>query len=194
MQVNGKKLLGLNHVDVVSILKDLPQHVRIVCCREKPKAQSNFSYEQTRDQFFQTPNSTAAPTSYKGSVGSTPASMNESGASGAMVQTPYSGASVASNGLTESTGASPLTLGTISYQQQQQGSERLVKAKSEQSLPVSTATPSFDQNMKNKSRSLEPLTGLAMWSAKLVEVDLQKGDRGLGFSILDYQVCFSNSL
>ena len=193
MQVNGKKLLGLNHVDVVSILKDLPQHVRIVCCREKPKAQSDFSYAQTRDQFFQTPNSTAAPASYKGSVGSTPASMNESGASGAMVQTPYSGASVASYGLTESTSASPLTPGSISYQQQQ-SSERLVKAKSEQSLPVSTATPSFDQNMKNKSRSLEPLTGLAMWSAELVEVDLQKGDRGLGFSILDYQVCFSNSL
>ena len=161
--------------------------MRIVCCREKPKAQFDLSYTQNRDQFFQTPNSTGMSVSYRNSAGSTPASLNESGASGAMVQTPYSGASVASYGLTESTSASPLTPGSVSYQQQQ-GSERLVKAKSEQSLPVSTATPVFDQSMKNKSRSLEPLTGLAMWSAELVEVDLQKGDRGLGFSILDYQV------
>ena len=32
-EVNGKKLLGLYHSDVVSILKELPMHVRIVCAR-----------------------------------------------------------------------------------------------------------------------------------------------------------------
>lgn len=37
-------------------------------------------------------------------------------------------------------------------------------------------------------RSLEPLTGLAMWSSEPVNVELVKGERGLGFSILDYQV------
>ena len=175
-------MLGLNHVDVVSILKELPQHVRIVCCREKPKAQSDFSYAQNRDQFFQTPNSTTTTVSY---TGITPTAMSESGASGAVISTPYSGASAGSY---ESASPSPFTPGSLPYQQQLQGSDRLVKAKSEQSLPVSIATPALDQNMKNKSRSLEPLTGLAMWSTELVEVELQKGDRGLGFSILDYQV------
>lgn len=33
LEVNGRKLLGLSHVEVVSILKDLPQSVRMVCAR-----------------------------------------------------------------------------------------------------------------------------------------------------------------
>ena len=33
LEVNGKKLLGLYHTDVVSILKDLPLNVRLVCAR-----------------------------------------------------------------------------------------------------------------------------------------------------------------
>ncbi len=43
------------------------------------------------------------------------------------------------------------------------------------------------QSSKLKSRSLEPLTSLAMWSEKVLIIELVKGDRGLGFSILDYQ-------
>ena len=35
-QVNGQKLLGLNHVEVVVILKELPRDVRIVCARRQP--------------------------------------------------------------------------------------------------------------------------------------------------------------
>lgn len=37
-------------------------------------------------------------------------------------------------------------------------------------------------------RSLEPLTGLAVWSDETVIIELEKGPAGLGFSILDYQV------
>ena len=33
LEVNGQKLLGLYHSDVVTILKDLPVHVRIICAR-----------------------------------------------------------------------------------------------------------------------------------------------------------------
>ncbi|KAG8223742.1 hypothetical protein J437_LFUL003107 [Ladona fulva] len=40
---------------------------------------------------------------------------------------------------------------------------------------------------KMRSRSLEPLTGLAMWSSEPQVIELVKGERGLGFSILDYQ-------
>merc|ERR1719225_2257337 len=35
LEVNGRKLLGLYHTDVVGILKDLPMHVRLVCARPK---------------------------------------------------------------------------------------------------------------------------------------------------------------
>ena len=34
LEVNGRKLLGLYHTDVVGILKDLPMHVRLVCVLE----------------------------------------------------------------------------------------------------------------------------------------------------------------
>lgn len=37
-QVNGQKLLGLNHVEVVGILKELPGSVRLVCGRRAPGA------------------------------------------------------------------------------------------------------------------------------------------------------------
>ena len=68
--------------------------------------------------------------------------------------------------------------------------ERLVKAKSEMALSTTSGSESPDPSSLNraKSRSLEPLTGLAMWSSQSVVIELDKGDRGLGFSILDYQV------
>lgn len=68
--------------------------------------------------------------------------------------------------------------------------DRLVKAKSDGSLAISTPTPCLATSdlSKIKSRSLEPLTGLAMWNSEPQIIELIKGDRGLGFSILDYQV------
>ena len=42
---------------------------------------------------------------------------------------------------------------------------------------------------KGRSRSEEPINNLAMWSSEPEVIELVKGDRGLGFSILDYQVC-----
>ena len=70
--------------------------------------------------------------------------------------------------------------------------DRLVKAKSDGSLAISPIT-SMSTNIstdlsKLRSRSLEPLNGLAMWSNEPQFIELIKGDRGLGFSILDYQV------
>lgn len=72
--------------------------------------------------------------------------------------------------------------------------ERLVKAKSDGSLAMSTlANASVMTDLtKMKSRSLEPLTGLAMWNSEPQIIELVKGDRGLGFSILDYQVLLSS--
>jgi hypothetical protein len=68
--------------------------------------------------------------------------------------------------------------------------DRLVKAKSDGSLAstTTTATATDASFSKMKSRSHEPLTGLAMWSSEPQIIELTKGERGLGFSILDYQV------
>lgn len=69
-----------------------------------------------------------------------------------------------------------------------QPEQRLVKALSDTSINTSsTATITDESNLqKSKSRSLEE-NNLAMWSDEVEIIDLKKGDRGLGFSILDYQ-------
>ncbi|XP_052754392.1 inaD-like protein isoform X3 [Galleria mellonella] len=76
--------------------------------------------------------------------------------------------------------------------------QRLIKAKSESSVAslcsaatVLSAGHDHDEFCsesleRNRSRSLEPLSGLAMWSDRVQYIQLQKEERGLGFSILDY--------
>ncbi|KAL3869945.1 hypothetical protein ACJMK2_042565 [Sinanodonta woodiana] len=123
LEVNGKRLLGLNHKEVVGILKDLPQYVRLVCARRKTLVSETYGPPEA--PYF-------------------PSDFNV--------------------GVTES---QPI----------------LTKAKSEMDIPTSEPTV----HMGKRSRSLEPLTGLAMWSSEPVVIELSKGDKGLGFSILDYQ-------
>jgi len=128
--VNGKRLLGLNHKEVVGILKELPQNVRLVCARRTNAPAETYAEE---DPQFQTP---------------------------------------------------PLNTGVSEVMP-----ERLVKSKSDMAL----SEPALQSNLTSnqRSRSLEPLTGLAMWSNEPVVIELRKGDKGLGFSILDYQVSCS---
>ncbi|RXG73337.1 Patj-like protein, partial [Armadillidium vulgare] len=128
LEVNNQKLLGLNHVEVVTILKDLPQAVRIVCGRRVS--------------------------------GST---------------TPIHSGDVAQR---ESFGDRNVLGGSL--QSLIPSSERLVKAKSDGSLASSTTNANSDSNSftKVKSRSLEPLTGLAMWSTEPQHIELIKGERG----------------
>ncbi|XP_028157567.1 patj homolog [Ostrinia furnacalis] len=64
----------------------------------------------------------------------------------------------------------------------------LVKAQSDTSINTSsTATLTNHSGHSRKSRSLECVSGLAMWQSKEDIVQLVKSDQGLGFSILDYQ-------
>lgn len=129
LEVNNQRLLGMNHMQVVSILKELPQDVRMVCRRGITEVIA-FTEENLRNSLLDS---------------------NDSNNN--------------SNGLLSS--------------------DRMVKAKSDGSL--ATAVANGDSFMKMKSRSLEPLTGLAMWSSQPQIIELVKGERGLGFSILDYQ-------
>ncbi|KAI5640585.1 PDZ domain (Also known as DHR or GLGF) domain-containing protein [Phthorimaea operculella] len=115
LEVNGHRLLGMNHLEVVSILKELSSEVCMVCARPRPAP------SQPRD-------------------------------------------------------LAPLHQPT------------LVKAKSDGSLAGAGAEEGGSLSSgKVRSRSLEPLTGLAMWSSEPQIIELVKGERGLGFSILDYQ-------
>ncbi|KAG5896680.1 hypothetical protein JTB14_002527 [Gonioctena quinquepunctata] len=128
LEVNGHKLLGMNHHEVVSILKDLPLNVCMVC-----------------------------------------------GRSPLNLFTPH-----------EESFAEKVSL-SRSLHNLLPASDRLVKAKSDGSLASSIAVVGLSDQTKMKSRSLEPLTGLAMWSSEPQIIELLKGERGLGFSILDYQ-------
>lgn len=131
--MNGKRLLGLNHKEIVSILKELPQHVRLVCARRKKCKSENYTNKE-QDNF------------------SSPPLLN----SGVNPNSP--------------------------------SADRLIKAKSEVALSSKEWTAERNNLNRTRSRSLEPLTGLAMWSSEPVVIELKKQEKGLGFSILDYQV------
>ena len=53
--------------------------------------------------------------------------------------------------------------------------------------PNSVAATTAAASTKRKSQSLDQLNSQAMWRSETEEVMLEKGDKGLGFSILDYQ-------
>ncbi|XP_067937572.1 multiple PDZ domain protein-like isoform X4 [Watersipora subatra] len=70
------------------------------------------------------------------------------------------------------------------YTRNEQDIERLAKSRSDEML---NNLKRNGDPPKQTSASLEPLTGLAVWSDETVLIELEKGAAGLGFSILDYQ-------
>ncbi|CAG4956941.1 unnamed protein product [Colias eurytheme] len=132
LEVNEYRLHGLTHTEVVNILKQLPNRVRLVCARSNvdsgPRPVINLA--QDREGF-------EARKIISGSL----------------------------NNLTT-----------------------LVKAQSDTSINTSsTATLTNQSGLSKKSKSLECVSGLAMWQSREDIIELFKGDQGLGFSILDYQ-------
>lgn len=63
----------------------------------------------------------------------------------------------------------------------------LLKAQSESSLYQSAAAAATALADQFRSRSVEQVSGLALWSNEPVFIDIEKTERGFGFSILDYQ-------
>ncbi|XP_068155975.1 patj homolog isoform X1 [Drosophila tropicalis] len=67
----------------------------------------------------------------------------------------------------------------------------LSKAQSESSLYTSSTATLTDAaaagGTHQRSKSLENVSGLALWSCEVTTVDIEKTDQGFGFSILDYQ-------
>ncbi|XP_074035786.1 patj homolog isoform X2 [Leptinotarsa decemlineata] len=132
LEVNGQKLLGMKHVEVVKILRELPSAVRLVCSREH-KSNRVINTSQDREAFE------------------------------------------ARN-----------ILGGSLKNLLPQPEQKLIKALSDTSLNTSSTVTDEPSLQKAKSRSLE-VTNVAMWSEEIEYVELVKTDRGLGFSILDYQ-------
>uniref|UniRef100_A0A7E4WAR3 PDZ domain-containing protein n=1 Tax=Panagrellus redivivus TaxID=6233 RepID=A0A7E4WAR3_PANRE len=70
------------------------------------------------------------------------------------------------------------------------GQDRIVKAKSESALNLCKTDMGFflkEVTKRLRSRSLEHLSGLAIWNCVPIVVSLEKDSRGLGFSIIDYR-------
>uniref|UniRef100_A0A8C6CEX3 Multiple PDZ domain crumbs cell polarity complex component n=1 Tax=Moschus moschiferus TaxID=68415 RepID=A0A8C6CEX3_MOSMO len=119
LEVNGITLLGENHQDVVTILKELPIEVTMVCCRR-----------------------TVPPTA--------PSELES------------------------------LNLCDIELTEKPHVDLGEFIGSSETEDPVLTMT--------DVGRNAEEVQGpLAMWEADLQNIELEKGSKGLGFSILDYQ-------
>lgn len=53
LEVNGQKLLGKSHVDVVKILRELPNAVRLVCARKHDEENRVINTSQDREAFEQ---------------------------------------------------------------------------------------------------------------------------------------------
>lgn len=123
LQVNDHMLQGLQHTEVVKILRDLPSQVKVVCCRG--------------------------------------------------VSAPHV--------IDTSTDIEAFETRSILPKECLRG--MLTRAQSESSLYTSSTATLTEQ----RSKSVEQVSGLALWNNEVMYVDIEKTDKGFGFSILDYQ-------
>lgn len=124
LQVNEQILCSLPHADILQILKEIPDEVKLICARKREMIPT----KQMASKIIE--------------------SLDVRSSAGHCVL------------------------------------QGLLKAQSESSLFTSTATLLVDQF---RSRSVEQVSGLALWSNEPVYIDIEKTERGFGFSILDYQ-------
>nr|XP_040570229.1 multiple PDZ domain protein-like isoform X2 [Lepeophtheirus salmonis] len=164
LEVNGKSLKGLFHEEVVKTLKELPLNVCLICARK----------------IFN------GPSPIRGTiVGNVDTGRSKKA---------FQSRKILSGSLQSLLALKEPELG-------------LMKAKSEVSLAYTTSTslsvhrgrnsdsrtPSSSAGShligkRQRARSLDPLTDKpAMWSKSVEEIVLVKNEKGLGFSILDYQ-------
>ncbi|XP_035769455.1 multiple PDZ domain protein [Neolamprologus brichardi] len=121
LEVNGISLIGETHKEVVRILKELPLHVYVTCCRPAPDLQPEMDAEQRESEALST----------------TSKLKNQIDLSGVVV-------------------AEDSEVNTIAATQGNVSEEAI-------------GSP------------------LAMWELEIQNIELEKGEGGLGFSILDYQ-------
>ena len=91
-----------------------------------------------------------------------------------------------SSGLIHKDKSIPLDLYSKSTEKTRNGRSEDVKVLT--SAKSSLTSSNLTEQSRRISKSLEPLNTTAMWEKTTEEVVLNKGEKGLGFSILDYQV------
>lgn len=143
LQVNEHKLQGLKHTEVVKIIKNLPEKVKIVCARGASQRE-------------------VVPTSQTTEA--------------------FEARSILAGGLLSL--CLPLTNINLNLNNNNNNSTLTTKALSESSLYTSSTATMTDQQ---KSKSMENVSGLALWTDEVTYVELEKTEKGFGFSILDYQ-------
>lgn len=133
LQVNDHHLQGLQHTEVVRILRDLPSAVRVVCARG-----------------VTAPTVIDTSTDYKAFA--TRSILPKEYLRGMMMPPPPAAS--------------------------------LTKAQSESSLYTSSTATLTELG---RSKSVEQVSGIALWNTEVVYIECEKTDKGFGFSILDYQ-------
>ncbi|XP_023665205.2 multiple PDZ domain protein isoform X4 [Paramormyrops kingsleyae] len=127
LEVNGIPLIGKTHIEVVSILKELPVRVYMACCRPGPLLLSDNDADQSS-----TEKATAEPAAQ---------------------------------------GEDPGNEGAV------------VLLKIQRDLEDFAFPLEFEDPVKESTLG----SALAMWETAIQDIELEKGEAGLGFSILDYQ-------
>jgi multiple PDZ domain protein len=187
LEVNGIELVSKNHVEVVSLLKELPIKVDMVCARKK----NGVDIESRRGTTTISVNSSTPSLNDPNLVMSgSDTQVNNRGTNIISINNNNNDVSVNKNNMWIMDNKKSVVKNNAPSI-----ADRLVKAKSDGSLAIGIASGSMgispvvltDDSSRIRSRSLEPLTGLAMWSSEPLLIQLYKGERGLGFSILDYQ-------
>ncbi|XP_048827057.1 multiple PDZ domain protein isoform X3 [Brienomyrus brachyistius] len=127
LEVNGIPLIGKTHIEVVSILKELPVQVYMACCRPAPLLLSDNDADQSCIE-----KATAEPAAQGEDPGN-------------------------------------------------EGADVLLKI--QRDLEDFAFPLGFEDPVKEST----PASALAMWETAIQDIELEKGEAGLGFSILDYQ-------
>ena len=195
LEVNGRRLHGLKHFEVIRELKETPKHVRLVCARVRPEFAHAYPHASAAAAGSGSgpPGARVPPplSKSKSEQESSASSLNGSGAPTSVLGTAgqgqqvrrKSGAGLAGSSLAEHVPRKPSRTVAPGIDSKRPSE---ASAGAEQAPGLLTAS--------NKSRSLEPLNQLATWSSTPLLVELTKGERGLGFSILDHKVSTTTSL
>ncbi|XP_078485360.1 multiple PDZ domain protein [Ciona intestinalis] len=175
LEVNGNHLLGLSHVEVVVILKELPLTVRMVCARPKEHwtrdpARDSVVFEEKDGDFLEmkmppiNDPMNIIPPAHENVDDDTSSDSSLSQDSISQIQMHLPEMPPMQNQVYESELPTPVN----------------------QFHPQSSVSDSDETDVETSQKNEQEQLNSA-WEDEVTVIELEKGDRGLGFSILDFQ-------
>nr|XP_018667522.1 multiple PDZ domain protein isoform X2 [Ciona intestinalis] len=175
LEVNGNHLLGLSHVEVVVILKELPLTVRMVCARPKEHwtrdpARDSVVFEEKDGDFLEmkmppiNDPMNIIPPAHENVDDDTSSDSSLSQDSISQIQMHLPEMPPMQNQVYESELPTPVN----------------------QFHPQSSVSDSDETDVETSPKNEQEQLNSA-WEDEVTVIELEKGDRGLGFSILDFQ-------